>query len=192
MHPTNLRPEPIVRGARATRCSGMPTLLAALGFAATLLVGLPSLGTAADDLVESEAVPSDAAPSGSEVPTPAKRAGAATIEAPPASPSKPDDQESKAIFTPSVGEEWVEILSSARRTVLVAYMAADEANAAYAQALYQKRPPGPELDAIVQQRALAKKDLQGAYASAHEVVARARAAGVSEKTLDLYEASMPR
>jgi hypothetical protein len=95
-------------------------------------------------------------------------------------------------FTRTASEAWIDRLSHARRRVLSARHSFDEANAAYARALYEKMPEGEQLRALASHRTSANAELAKALEAVPGLVERARSDGVSPEVLELYEDSIPR
>jgi hypothetical protein len=140
-----------------------------------------------------------ALPVAADADSPPAEAGAAAAETsqattPPAAPERrtPALGEPTQIFNPTAGSEWVDRLSKARRRVLDANKASDAANEEYARALFHKMPEGPALDAVKTRREHARGEYVEAMKAVPDLVARARAAGVSPDVLRIYEESMPR
>ena len=125
------------------------------------------------------AKPSDSAPAKAAQTAPAKAA-----EAAPAAPAG-----SSAVTYAPTGGAWRERLISARRKVLDATARLDEVNGEYARVLYEHSDDAQLVASHAAMRAQAKKQLSEARAAIPPMVEAARADGVSETVLDLYEKS---
>jgi hypothetical protein len=92
-------------------------------------------------------------------------------------------------YAPTAGI-WRDQLIAARKRVVAATAALDEANADYAKALYE-HPDDEKLAApLAKKRAEAGNRLAEAKAEIPPLVAKARADGTSERVLKLYEQSI--
>jgi len=146
--------------APALRAGTRLLLLAGLTFA----VGAP-LSVAAEDSVASEAaVPADPQPAAAPAP-----------DSPPV-----------VTIAPTAGV-WRDRLRDARRRVLDATADLDEVNAAYAGALFETPDDYQAIAAHQAKRSLAQKKLVEVRAAIPPMIDAARADGVSQRVLDLYE-----
>jgi len=126
-------------------------------------------------LLPSIALAADAAPAPPPA-APAKADGAPV--------TKPDGQ--GVAYSPTAGV-WRDRLIEARRHVLTATARLDEINAEYARVLYEQ-PDDKQLAAKhAAMRADAQKQVREARAAIPPLVSAARADGVSESVLSLYE-----
>jgi hypothetical protein len=92
-------------------------------------------------------------------------------------------------YTPTAGA-WRDKLIAARKHVLKATAAVDDVNAEYARVLYEHPDDKKRAAGLAKQRAHARQQLADAKSKIPVMVEQARADGVSERVLDLYEQSL--
>jgi hypothetical protein len=117
---------------------------------------------------------------------------AADAPTPTASPAKADgapvtDADGKGVSFSPTGGAWRERLIEARRRVLSATARLDEVNAEYARVLHERPDDKPLVAKHAAMRTDAQKHVREARAAIPPLVAAARADGVSEQVLSLYE-----
>jgi hypothetical protein len=105
---------------------------------------------------------------------------------PAASPAKPADGDLGMNYAPTAGV-WRDRLTAARRRVLDATARLDDLNSEYARVLYERPDDQARIRSLAGERQSAQKKLSAARAAIPSLVEQARADGVSEQVLDLYE-----
>jgi hypothetical protein len=93
---------------------------------------------------------------------------------------------SSEIVSPKVSAELKDRLAAGRVRVHAARSRLEEADLQYVRGL-QRDAQGPELEALVQDRRAAEKDVEDATAAIPPLVQEARDAGVAEGVIDMYE-----
>ena len=92
-------------------------------------------------------------------------------------------------YTPTAGV-CRDKLIAARKNVLKATASLDEVNAEYARVLYEHPDDSKQATHLAKQRAQARQQLGEAKSVIPVLVEKARADGVSERVLELYEQSL--